>query len=117
MLNTKETLKKLHKRFPMMNLDELFEIFEIRILFIHPVYQPDTAANQCQCDDKLNSEGGAFSQKGKGEQYAENRVGEGIYSNLSHRIVFQQDTPYRVCHGGDQRQVNQKGDGFDGPAG
>jgi len=31
MLNTKETLKKLHKRFPMMNLDELFEILDCYI--------------------------------------------------------------------------------------
>ena len=31
MLNTKETLKKLHKRFPMMSLDELFEILDCYI--------------------------------------------------------------------------------------
>lgn len=28
MLNTKETLKKLHKKFPLMTLDELFEILD-----------------------------------------------------------------------------------------
>lgn len=28
MLNTKETLKKLHKKFPLMSLDELFEILD-----------------------------------------------------------------------------------------
>ncbi len=28
MLNSKETLKKLHKRFPLMSLDELFDILD-----------------------------------------------------------------------------------------
>ena len=28
MINTKETLKKLHKKFPLMSLDELFEIVD-----------------------------------------------------------------------------------------
>lgn len=28
MMNTKETLKKLHKKFPLMTLDELFEILD-----------------------------------------------------------------------------------------
>lgn len=28
MLNTKQTLKNLHKKFPMMSLDELFEVFD-----------------------------------------------------------------------------------------
>lgn len=27
-MNTKETLKKLHKKFPLMSLDELFEILD-----------------------------------------------------------------------------------------
>ena len=27
-MNTKETLKRLHKKFPMMGLDELFEILD-----------------------------------------------------------------------------------------
>lgn len=28
MINSKETLKKLHKKFPLMTLDELFEILD-----------------------------------------------------------------------------------------
>lgn len=28
MINTKETLKKLHSKFPLMTLDELFEILD-----------------------------------------------------------------------------------------
>lgn len=28
MLNSKETLKRLHKKFPLMSLDELFEILD-----------------------------------------------------------------------------------------
>lgn len=28
MINTKETLKKLHSKFPLMSLDELFEILD-----------------------------------------------------------------------------------------
>ena len=28
MINTKQTLKNLHKKFPMMSLDELFEILD-----------------------------------------------------------------------------------------
>lgn len=28
MLNTKQTLKNLHKKFPMMGLDELFEVLD-----------------------------------------------------------------------------------------
>lgn len=31
MLNTKETLKRLHKKFPMMGLDELFEVLDCYI--------------------------------------------------------------------------------------
>lgn len=27
-MNTKETLKRLHKKFPMMGLDELFEVLD-----------------------------------------------------------------------------------------
>lgn len=28
MVNTKQTLKNLHKKFPMMSLDELFEVLD-----------------------------------------------------------------------------------------
>lgn len=28
MINTKETLKKLHKKFPLLSLDELFDILD-----------------------------------------------------------------------------------------
>lgn len=28
MINSKETLKRLHKKFPLMSLDELFEILD-----------------------------------------------------------------------------------------
>ena len=28
MINTKQTLKNLHKKFPMMSLDELFEVLD-----------------------------------------------------------------------------------------
>ncbi len=32
MLNTKETLKKLHEKFPMMGLDELFELLDCYVI-------------------------------------------------------------------------------------
>ena len=46
MLNSKETLKKLHKRFPHLNLDDLFDILDCYIeeynFFTKPYYGTDT---------------------------------------------------------------------------
>lgn len=43
MLNSKETLKKLHKKFPLMSLDELFEILDCyteESMFTYPYTNP-----------------------------------------------------------------------------
>lgn len=44
MLNTKQTLKNLHKKFPMMSLDELFEVLDCYVeeSYFNPVTNPDT---------------------------------------------------------------------------
>ena len=44
MLNTKQTLKNLHKKFPMMSLDELFEVLDCYVeeSYFTPVTNPDT---------------------------------------------------------------------------
>lgn len=39
-MNTRETLKKLHKKFPMMNLDELFEILDCYVEEYNLVCEP-----------------------------------------------------------------------------
>lgn len=62
MLNTKETLKELHKKFPMMNLDELFEILDCYIEYTdwsnykkYPTWDPNkiwySDKITCQKDD------------------------------------------------------------------
>lgn len=44
MLNTKQTLKNLHKKFPMMSLDELFEVLDCYVeeSYFSPITNPDT---------------------------------------------------------------------------
>lgn len=62
MMNVKETLKKLHKRFPMMNLDELFDILDCYIEYTdwsnyktYPTWEPNKVWYSdkitCQKDD------------------------------------------------------------------
>lgn len=44
MINVKETLKKLHKKFPVMNLDDLFEILDCYVeqsQFTYPSWEPN----------------------------------------------------------------------------
>ena len=45
MTNVKETLKKLHKKFPLMSLDELFEILDCYVeqstLSTFPTWEPN----------------------------------------------------------------------------
>ena len=52
MLNTKETLKKLHKKFPMMSLDELFEILDCYIEQSYFTY-PSWGYNKIWYSDKI----------------------------------------------------------------
>ena len=42
MLNTKQTLKNLHKKFPMMSLDELFEVLDC---YVEESYLKTTPCN------------------------------------------------------------------------
>lgn len=42
MLNTKQTLKNLHKKFPMMSLDELFEVLDC---YVEESYLKTTLTN------------------------------------------------------------------------
>jgi hypothetical protein len=45
-MNVKETLKKLHKKFPLMSLDELFEILDCYTENVTPLWWTDTATTQ-----------------------------------------------------------------------
>lgn len=40
MINSKETLKRLHKKFPLMSLDELFEILDCVVEESLSKYEP-----------------------------------------------------------------------------
>ena len=40
-MNSKETLKKLHKRFPLMTLDELFDLLDCYVEDSFFSYKPD----------------------------------------------------------------------------
>lgn len=43
MMNVKETLKRLHKKFPMMGLDELFDVLDCYIeeSYFTPTWKPN----------------------------------------------------------------------------
>ena len=45
-MNVKETLKKLHKKFPLMSLDELFEILDCYTENVTPTWWTDTSTTQ-----------------------------------------------------------------------
>lgn len=70
MINTKETLKKLHKKFPLLSLDELFDILDCYVedncLWTRNITwssepSPDTAVKTAPylttitCNEDLNS--------------------------------------------------------------
>lgn len=42
MLNTRETLKKLHIKFPLLTLDELFDILDCYVEEINIKWDPET---------------------------------------------------------------------------
>lgn len=50
MLNSKETLKKLHKKFPQLSLDDLFDILDCYVeeynFFSNPYYVDDFKPNK-----------------------------------------------------------------------
>lgn len=53
MINTKETLKKLHKKFPLMTLDDLFEILDCYVEGSIVKWEPSTITTQPWTGDKL----------------------------------------------------------------
>lgn len=53
MINTKETLKKLHKKFPLMTLDELFEILDCYVEESLIKWDPGTITTQPWTGDKV----------------------------------------------------------------
>jgi hypothetical protein len=53
MINTKETLKKLHKKFPLMTLDELFEILDCYEEESLIKWNPSTITTQPWTGDKV----------------------------------------------------------------
>lgn len=53
MVNTKETLKKLHKKFPLMTLDELFEILDCYVEESLITWNPGTITTQPWTGDKV----------------------------------------------------------------
>lgn len=63
MVNTKQTLKNLHKKFPMMSLDELFEVLDCYVeehLFTpignEPSWKPTTSSpSKIWYDNKITS--------------------------------------------------------------
>lgn len=54
MINSKETLKRLHKKFPLMSLDELFEILDCVVEESFFKYEPSkNISSQPWNGDKL----------------------------------------------------------------
>ena len=53
MINTKETLKKLHKKFPLMTLDELFEILECYVEESLSTWSPGKLTTQPWTGEKI----------------------------------------------------------------
>ena len=47
-MNVKETLKKLHKKFPLMSIDELFEILDCYTENVTPTWWTDTSTTISQ---------------------------------------------------------------------
>ena len=74
MLNTKETLKKLHAKFPLLTLDELFDILdcyveEINIkwdtgtITTYPLYNGTIQCNDSLAISKFTSENKIIAEK------------------------------------------------------
>lgn len=53
MINVKDTLKKLHKKFPLMTLDELFEILDCFVEESIIKWDPDTITTQPWTGDRV----------------------------------------------------------------
>lgn len=53
MLNVKDTLKKLHKKFPLMTLDELFEILDCFVEESIIKWDPKTITTQPWTGDRI----------------------------------------------------------------
>ena len=53
-MNSKETLKKLHKRFPLMTLDELFDILDCYVEYSFFSYKPDVWYNTTATSEPEN---------------------------------------------------------------
>lgn len=52
-MNTKQTLKNLHKKFPMMSLDELFEVLDCYVEESYFNTNPSTWSNKTTIIDPL----------------------------------------------------------------
>ena len=53
MINTKETLKKLHNKFPLLTLDELFDILDCYVENINITWDPGTITTQPYTGDRV----------------------------------------------------------------
>lgn len=53
MINVKDTLKKLHKKFPLMTLDELFEILDCFVEESIIKWDPGTITTQPWTGDRV----------------------------------------------------------------
>lgn len=53
MINTKDTLKKLHSKFPLMTLDELFEILDCFVEESSITWNPNTITTQPWTGDRI----------------------------------------------------------------
>lgn len=53
MVNTKQTLKNLHKKFPMMSLDELFEVLDCYVEESYFKTNPGTWSDKTTITDPL----------------------------------------------------------------
>lgn len=53
MLNTKETLKRLHKKFPLLTLDELFDILDCYVEESVIKWDPGTITTPSWTGDKV----------------------------------------------------------------
>lgn len=88
MLNSKETLKKLHKKFPTLSLDDLFEILDcyteehdvskyiINTPLIHKNYLENTNDWRVTCT------------------YPKNSVADQISNKLNHNITYNDNSSF-----------------------
>ena len=75
---------------------------------LRPVDNQDSDRNQHQCDQVFHSKYISLTQNDRGKDHPEYRIRKSEDRYLGYRIVFQQDSPQRVCNCRNQRHIDQK---------